>query len=124
MFGPGGYAYVYLIYGMHCCMNVVAATVDQPQAVLLRAVAPAPEWGDLRRDGAGPGKLCQAPGHHRDCYGLDLCQDRLYLLDDGFSPRTSPGPAASASITPERPGITLAFLPPRQSPVSGGKAFR
>ena len=125
MFGPGGYAYVYLIYGMHCCLNVVAATVDQPQAVLLRAVAPAPEWGDLRRDGAGPGKLCQALAITRDCYGLDLCQDRLYLLDDGFSPQdVARSRRIGIDYAGEARDYPWRFFLPGNPHVSGGKAFR
>lgn len=68
-FGPGGYAYVYLIYGMHCCMNIVAAPEGVPHVVLLRALEPVVglDWMEQRRHThrtanlcSGPGKLCQA----------------------------------------------------------------
>ncbi len=89
MYGPGGFAYVYLIYGMHCCMNVVSAPAGQPEAVLIRALEPV-EGVELMRarrpkamtDAAlcsGPGRLCAALGIDRGCYGLDLLGDELYL---------------------------------------------
>lgn len=37
-YGPGGYAYVYLIYGMYCCMNVVTGEEGRPECVLIRAL--------------------------------------------------------------------------------------
>jgi DNA-3-methyladenine glycosylase len=73
MFSAGGLAYVYLIYGMYHCLNVVTAEQDNPQAVLIRAVEPLTpldaEHMALYRDIAvkrpsdlsgGPGKLCRA----------------------------------------------------------------
>lgn len=73
MFGEGGVAYMYLIYGMYHCLNVVTGPKDDPQAVLIRAVEPlTPEdevlmrgcRGSLVRRPAdlsgGPGKLCRA----------------------------------------------------------------
>jgi DNA-3-methyladenine glycosylase len=57
MFGPPGYAYVYLIYGMHCCMNVVTEREGHGAAVLLRAVEPV--QGISERT-SGPGLLCRA----------------------------------------------------------------
>ncbi|TVQ17985.1 MAG: DNA-3-methyladenine glycosylase [Leptolyngbya sp. DLM2.Bin15] len=66
MFGPAGYSYVYLIYGMYHCLNVVTDAEDVPSAVLIRAVQLQQEPpGDrspqpLARLGAGPGKLCRA----------------------------------------------------------------
>ena len=67
MFGPAGYSYVYLIYGMYHCFNVVTDRDRVPSAVLVRAVelVTIPDWlQDYRREkpvrwGAGPGKLCQ-----------------------------------------------------------------
>ncbi|WP_008318750.1 DNA-3-methyladenine glycosylase [Leptolyngbya sp. PCC 6406] len=68
MFGPPGSCYVYLIYGMYHCLNIVTDAADVPSAVLIRALAldPLPPWMELRprekphRVAAGPGKLCRA----------------------------------------------------------------
>ena len=125
MFGPGGFAYVYLIYGMHCCMNVVASTTGKPQAVLLRAVEPAPSWGGLLREAAGPGKLCQALSITRGCYGLDLCGDTLYLLDDGFRPASvAQSRRIGIDYAGEARDYPWRFYLPGNPHVSGGKRFR
>src|SRR6185369_13008947 len=63
MFGPPGFLYVYLIYGMHLCMNVVTESDGVAGAVLLRAAAPIVGFPDgvevrARRPLTGPGKLC------------------------------------------------------------------
>jgi DNA-3-methyladenine glycosylase len=87
MFGPPGRAYVYRIYGMHWCMNVVTGAEGDPQAVLLRALDPL-EGEDVMRarrgggDGrlaAGPGMLCQALGVTNEQYGHDLSRPPLEL---------------------------------------------
>ena len=87
-YGPGGYAYVYFIYGMYCCMNVVVNRAKVPEVVLLRALEPTAGLDLMARRRntdrkmnfcSGPGKLCDAMAISRECYGLDLCGDRLYL---------------------------------------------
>lgn len=80
MFGPPGHAYVYLIYGMHHCMNVVAGPEGSGTAVLLRALEPV---SDLPHATNGPGRLCKALGITLDHYGQDLCSNELYLANDG-----------------------------------------
>ncbi len=87
-FGDGGYAYVYSIYGMHCCFNVVTNKSDIPEVVLVRALEPA-DGIDLmmsRRNTqntlelcSGPGKLCSALGISKANYGDDLCGDTLFI---------------------------------------------
>jgi DNA-3-methyladenine glycosylase len=83
MFGPPGHAYVYLIYGVWSCLNVVTGEEKFPSAVLIRA-------GQILgsadpREAAGPGKLCRALGIDRTSNGADLCATRgLRIEDDGF----------------------------------------
>ena len=120
MYGPGGFAYVYLIYGMHCCMNVVSAPEGAPEAVLIRALAPTEGIALMRArrpkaktDTAlcsGPGKLCAALGIDRGCYGLDLLGDTLFLTVGeplpeerlGVSPRIGVAYAGEDALRPWR----------------------
>ena len=90
MFGKGGFAYVYLIYGMYSCFNVVANVKDKPEAVLIRALEPLDgvELMKMRRGTdkpenlcSGPGKLCSALGITREQSGADLCKNELFILD-------------------------------------------
>lgn len=97
MFEKGGKIYVYLIYGMYYCLNIVTEEKDYPAAVLMRAVEPIegiePMWqnryGDLKYDPGsqqkvinltnGPGKLCRAFGINQSFNGLDLGGEQIYL---------------------------------------------
>jgi DNA-3-methyladenine glycosylase len=78
MFGPPGRAYVYLVYGMHHCLNVVTGEVGEGQAVLLRAAEPLDGWDvDLR----GPGRLARAFGLTREHDKADLVHGALRVHD-------------------------------------------
>ena len=77
MFGPPGHAYVYLIYGMHHCINVVTEGEGQGTAVLLRALEPV---RNLHGKTSGPGLLCRAMGIDRRLNGHDFCSDDLHIL--------------------------------------------
>jgi DNA-3-methyladenine glycosylase len=79
MFGPGGFAYVYLIYGMYPMFNIVASVRDDAQAVLIRAAEPLDNWD---ADMSGPGKLTRAFGITCSQNGLDLTSRELFLLND------------------------------------------
>lgn len=104
MFGPPGYAYVYLIYGMYYCMNIVAAETGIPQAVLIRALEPVEgmtRMAELRYQKSlldcskreilgltnGPGKLCQAMSINKYNNGQDLCDSNLFLLNTETAPK-------------------------------------
>ncbi len=79
MFGPPGFAYVYLIYGTSHCMNVVTGREGVPSAVLLRAAQPVEACLHSTR---GPGNLCRALGIRREeDNGRDLEGDALYVED-------------------------------------------
>lgn len=76
MFGPPGHAYVYLIYGIHCCMNVVTEREGHASAVLLRAVEPV---ANVTGRTQGPGLLCRAMGIDRRLNGHDLLSDDFFI---------------------------------------------
>ena len=82
MFGPPGHAYVYLIYGMYSCMNVVTQAEGKASAVLLRALEPV---RNLEGRTQGPGLLCRAMGIDRKLTGHDLTSPDFYIADDGIA---------------------------------------
>lgn len=99
MYGLPGFAYIYFIYGMYYCFNVVTREEGIPQAVLIRALEPATEvrrmafnrfnkdYEDLskyqkRNITNGPGKLCMALAIDKSLNKQDLCGDILYVEQD------------------------------------------
>ncbi|MCG8540682.1 MAG: DNA-3-methyladenine glycosylase [Clostridia bacterium] len=102
MFNPPGYAYVYLIYGMYYCMNVVTGRENEGAAILIRALEPLEgleqisvnrygkslkelNKGQIKNLTNGPGKLCKALDITKENYGDDLMGDKLFILEDGYS---------------------------------------
>ncbi len=91
IFGPGGHAYVYLSYGMHDCMNIVAERDGTPGCVLIRALEPI-EGLDIMKSRrrkarterdltSGPGKLTQALAITRADSGVDMTKGDLVVLN-------------------------------------------
>jgi DNA-3-methyladenine glycosylase len=89
MFGPPGFAYVYLVYGMHHCLNIVTERAGFPAAVLLRALEPVV---GIAAPTNGPARLTRALGIDRQHNGADLTRGPLYLAG-GMRPR---GPVVAA----------------------------
>jgi DNA-3-methyladenine glycosylase len=84
MFGPAGHAYVYLIYGMYYCFNVVTESEGYPAAVLVRAVEPVEaSLTDGKPMTNGPGKLCRFFHIDKTLNGIDLCGSQLSIEDHG-----------------------------------------
>jgi len=92
MYGPPGHAYVYFIYGMHHCLNVVTEGEGFPAAVLIRALEPLEGVTTMRRlrQGRpdreltnGPAKLCQALNIDRTFNGIDLCAPGPLFIEAG-----------------------------------------
>ena len=89
IFGPPGHAYVYFIYGMYECLNIVAEPAGKPGCVLIRALQPVEGIDIMRKRRAaarkledlcsGPGKLTLALGITRAHYGADLTRGSLVV---------------------------------------------
>jgi DNA-3-methyladenine glycosylase len=96
MFGPPGYAYIYLLYGTSWAINLVAASEGDPHAVLIRAIEPvyglqlmAERRGrpaGSRELTNGPGKLTQALDITGTDYVCDLCGENLFLQEPDHPP--------------------------------------
>lgn len=90
MYGPPGFAYIYFIYGMYYCLNVVTGGEGSPEAILIRALEPlegAAQMITFRKTNTiqnltnGPGKLCQAFHLDRSQNGIDLCGTELFITN-------------------------------------------
>ena len=95
LYGPPGHAYIYLIYGMYHCLNVVTKPAGQPECVLIRALEPlsgletmAARSGQKRAAQfcSGPGRLCRALGLDRSLSGSPLLSGNFYLADGSRIP--------------------------------------
>jgi DNA-3-methyladenine glycosylase len=101
LFGPAGYTDVYLIYGLHYCLNVSCHLADQAGGVLIRALQPIKGISTMARlrkipanspahmMSGGPGRVCQALGITRaNAHGLDVTShsSAIQILHDGWSP--------------------------------------
>lgn len=103
MFGPPGHLYVYLVYGLHHCANVVVGPGEKPEAVLIRAVEidaghavarrrRGPNVADARL-ASGPGNVGSAFGFDRSLDGADLLAGPVHIVARrGNLPPTAQGP--------------------------------
>lgn len=83
MFGPPGHAYVYLIYGVHHCLNVVTERAGNGAAVLLRAIEPVQ---NIRDRTSGPGLLTRALQIDKRFNGHDLLSQDLFIAEVAAAP--------------------------------------
>lgn len=120
LYGPPGYAYVYLNYGIHYLLNAVTGPVGFPAAVLIRALSPADGLDAMRRR-RRPGRraaalpdneaLCRGPGNLTRALGvtlrenrLDLCGERLFIEDRSLPVGTVRwGPRIGITVGTARP---------------------
>jgi len=106
IFGPPGHVYVYLIYGMHYCLNIVAEPAGVAGCVLVRAVEPMNAAPGIALPSSGPGKLTRALGITLDHYGADLTRGPITLhepsdqesFEIGISPRIGISQAAELPL--------------------------
>ena len=83
MFGEAGRAYVYFVYGMHHCLNVVTGPVGYPAAVLIRALEPLDGRAWLAPSKMSPSRIASGPGRLTRAYYIDLRLNRTDLCAPG-----------------------------------------
>ena len=119
MFGPPGFAYVYFIYGMHHCFNVVTEAEGTAGAALIRALEPLKGQQEMlaRRKGRGgvqltngPAKLCCALGIDRTLNGTDLVTgDELWLERGTPMPPDQVASGPRINVTGDERALTVAW---------------
>lgn len=117
MYLDGGHSYVYLIYGMYYCLNVVSRTTEYPEAVLIRGLEPLTgdrptKKKDLKTN--GPGKLCRHYNITKEQDGVRLWKksSALYISDDDHevkSPQVIAAPRIGVDYAGEAAGWPLRF---------------
>jgi DNA-3-methyladenine glycosylase len=124
MYGDGGLLYVFFVYGMHHCANVVTRVAGDPQAVLLRA-AEGPEGAPARLM-AGPARLCAALGVTKGDSGVDMVKGERYRIFLGKGRRAVIGVSQRIGVdyAGEAAGWPLRFFDALSTAVSGKGSAR
>jgi len=127
MFGPAGHLYVYFVYGMHFCANVVSLVDGVPGAVLLRAgeVIEGESFAKVRRPSArSTAELAKGPAKLTGVLGLDREQNGLDLTDPDSPVRLLAGDPlpADAIRSGPRVGVAVAMDVPWRFWIDGSKA--
>ena len=119
MYGDGGLLYVFFVYGMHHCANVVTRVAGDPQAVLLRAAEGPP--GAPARLMSGPARLCAALGVTKAASGLDLVRSETFriFLRPGRRPSIGVSRRIGVDYAGEAAGWPLRFFDANSPAVSG-----
>ena len=131
MYGPPGHAYVYLIYGMHYCLNAVTRPEGVPEAVLIRALEPeqghelwAQELPHLKPEQwlSGPGRLCRGMKIDKAANGLCLGNSVLWIEAKGAvaDADIEAGPRIGIAYAEEAVDWPLRFYVRRSRSVSKG----
>ncbi|MEP7307508.1 MAG: DNA-3-methyladenine glycosylase [Acidobacteriota bacterium] len=146
LYGPPGYAYVYLNYGIHCLVNVVTEERGSPAAVLIRALEPREGTAVMRRRRSrvtrgrpiqpsrrlADHELCRGPGNLTVAMGITLAENSCDLLGDRLYIERASGPAQcliwgpriGISVGTERPWRVYADGNPAVSGVPRRKGSR
>jgi DNA-3-methyladenine glycosylase len=127
MYSDGGHLYVFLVYGMHHCANVVTGRDGVPHAVLLRAAEGAEGSGAPEKLLSGPGKLCAALGITVRDSGRDLVGDgpvRVFRKPRGRAARIGVSPRIGVDYAGAAAGWPLRFFDRDSGAVSGRVAGR
>jgi DNA-3-methyladenine glycosylase len=122
LFGPPGYAYVYLSYGIHSLLNAVAEPEGDAAAVLIRALEPTHEVELMRkRRGAKSDlDLCSGPGKLTEALGIDLSDNERDLSREPFLIAPPEGERPEI-VTGPRIGITKAVESPWRFCAAGNR---
>lgn len=122
LFGPPGYAYVYLSYGIHSLLNAVAESEGEAAAVLIRALEPTHQV-ELMRERRGVKSdldLCSGPGKLTEALGIDLSDNERPLTREPFL-ITAPTGDRPEIVTGPRIGITKAVENPWRFCAAGNR---
>jgi len=127
LFGPAGFAYVYLNYGIHYLVNAVTEADGYPGAVLIRALQPLDGLELMQRRRAPDGRaidahdLCRGPGNLTKALGITIRDNRLDLSESKLTIEDR-GIAVGAIATGPRVGIRVAVERPWRYWVEGHRA--
>jgi DNA-3-methyladenine glycosylase len=118
MYADGGHLYVFFVYGMHSCANVVTRGPGVPEAVLIRAAAGPPE-APVRLL-SGPGRFCSALAITTEASGADVVAGRDFrIFRRERRPRIAVSPRIGVDYAGEAKDWPLRFFDPDSPAVSG-----